>query len=55
MNLLVAVALTDDAPAALLQIARPPRAVQVVERDEPVLHLSLIHIYDETRKAPLAE
>ena len=39
MNLLVAVALTDDAPAALLQIARPPRAVEVVERDEPVLHV----------------
>ena len=39
MNLLVAVALTDDAPAALLQIARPPRAVEVVERHKPVLHV----------------
>ena len=39
MNLLVAVALTDDAPAALLQIARPPRTVEVVERHEPVLHV----------------
>ena len=32
-------ALPDDAPAALLQITRPPRAVQVVERHEPVLHV----------------
>ena len=39
MYLLVAVALPDDAPAALLQIARPPRAVEVVERHEPVLHV----------------
>ena len=39
MNLLIAVALPDDAPAALLQIARPPRAVEVVERHEPVLHV----------------
>ena len=37
--LLVAVALPDDAPAALLQITRPPRAVEVVERHEPVLHV----------------
>ena len=39
MYLLVAVALPDDAPAALLQIARPPRAVEVVERHKPVLHV----------------
>ena len=39
MNLLIAVALTDDAPAALLQISRPPRAVEVVERHKPVLHV----------------
>ena len=39
MNLLIAVALTDDAPAALLQIARPPRTVEVVERHKPVLHV----------------
>ena len=39
MYLLVAVALPDDAPAALLQITRPPRAVQVVKRHEPVLHV----------------
>ena len=32
-------ALPDDAPAALLQITRPPRAVEVVERHEPVLHV----------------
>jgi len=37
--LLVAVALPDDAPAALFQISRPPRAVQVVKRHEPVLHV----------------
>ena len=37
MHFLVAVALTDDAAAALLQIARPPRAVEVMQRDEPVL------------------
>ena len=30
-------ALPDDAPAALLQITRPPRAIEVVERYEPVL------------------
>ena len=30
-------ALPDDAPAALLQIPRPPRAIEVVERYEPVL------------------
>ena len=39
MHFFVAVALPDDAPAALLQIARPPRAVEVVERHEPVLHV----------------
>ena len=39
MHFFVAVALPDDAPAALLQISRPPRAVEVVERDEPVLHV----------------
>ena len=39
MHFLVAVALPDDAPAALLQIARPPRAVEVVERHKPVLHV----------------
>ena len=39
MNLLIAVALPDDAPAALLQIARPPRAVEVMERHKPVLHV----------------
>ena len=30
-------ALPDDAPAALIQITRPPRAIEVVERYEPVL------------------
>ena len=39
MHFLVAVALPDDAPAALLQIARLPRAVEVVERHKPVLHV----------------
>ena len=39
MHFFVAVALTDDAPAALLQIARPPRAVEVMERHKPVLHV----------------
>ena len=39
MNLLIAVALPDDAPAALLQIARPPRAVEVVEHHKPVRHI----------------
>ena len=39
MHFLVAVALTDDAPAALLQITRPPRTVEVMERHEPVLHV----------------
>ena len=39
MNLLIAVALPDDAPAALLQIARPPRAVEVMEHHKPVLHV----------------
>ena len=39
MYLLVAVALPDDAPAALFQIARPPRAVQVVKCHKPVLHV----------------
>ena len=39
MHFFVAVALPDDAPAALLQIARPPWAVEVVERHEPVLHV----------------
>ena len=39
MDFLVAVALTDDASAALLQIARPPRAVEIMERNKPVLHI----------------
>ena len=39
MHFFVAVALPDDAPAALLQISRPPRAVEVVERHKPVLHV----------------
>ena len=39
MYLLVAVALPDDAPAALFQISRSPRAVQVVERHKPVLYV----------------
>ena len=39
MYLLVPVALPDDAPAALLQISRPPRAVEVVKRHKPVLHV----------------
>ena len=37
MDFLVSVSLTDDTSAALLQITRPPRAVEVMERDEPVL------------------
>ena len=39
MHFLVAVALTDDAATALLQIARPPRTVEVMQRDEPVLDI----------------
>ena len=37
MHFLVAVALTDDTTTALLQIARPPRAVEIVQRNKPVL------------------
>jgi hypothetical protein len=35
----VLVALADDAALALLDVERAPRAVQVVEGDEPVLHV----------------
>ena len=37
MDFLVAVALTDDAAATLLQITGTPRAVEIVERNELVL------------------
>ena len=37
MDFLVAVALTDDAAAALFEISRPPRAVEIMERNESVL------------------
>ena len=39
MDFLVAVALTDDAAAALLQITGTPRAVEIVERHKPVLNV----------------
>ena len=39
MDFLVAVALTDDAAAALLQITGTPRAVEIMERHKPVLNV----------------
>ncbi|MPM33409.1 hypothetical protein SDC9_79984 [bioreactor metagenome] len=39
MHLLVPVALPDDTPLALFQIAGPPRAIQVMERHKPILHV----------------
>ena len=49
MHFLVAVALTDDASAALLQIARSPRTVEVMQRDEPVLD---VHTSPHLKGAP---
>ena len=39
MYLFVPIALTDNAPAALFQIAGPPRRIQIVKRDKAILHV----------------
>ena len=39
MDFLVSVALADDTPAALLQIARSPWRIEVMERNKPVLYV----------------
>ena len=40
MNGLVLVALSLNAPFALRQITRPPRGVQIMQRDQAILHVS---------------